>query len=97
MAERAPAQEKACSLCGLSKPRSEFYPDRTRRDGLQSRCKECERERGRVRWRNMSAEERRRRYDYFCDLYYPPRREEISARSVQNRRERRRQAPAATV
>lgn len=48
-------QTKTCPRCGLSKPHAEFYADRTRRDGLQAYCRECERERGRVRWQNMPA------------------------------------------
>jgi hypothetical protein len=32
---------KACTKCGKSLPRSEYYKDKSRRDGLQSHCKKC--------------------------------------------------------
>lgn len=32
---------KTCSTCGVTKPRSEFYRDKTRPDGLKYGCKEC--------------------------------------------------------
>lgn len=33
--------EKRCSLCGETKPATEFYIDKLRVDGLSVRCKEC--------------------------------------------------------
>jgi 5-methylcytosine-specific restriction endonuclease McrA len=33
--------EKKCPRCGETKPRSQFYPDKTKRDGLASRCAIC--------------------------------------------------------
>lgn len=35
--------EKTCTRCGETKPVAEFHRNRTRRDGLQSRCKVCQR------------------------------------------------------
>lgn len=32
---------KACSVCRIDKPRTDFSPDRRNKDGLQSRCKGC--------------------------------------------------------
>lgn len=34
-------QSKRCSKCGETKTSAEFRRDRTRRDGLSRRCKEC--------------------------------------------------------
>ena len=34
---------KRCSKCRQRKPRSEFSKDRSRKDGLQNRCKPCNR------------------------------------------------------
>ena len=38
------AGEYRCSICGQKKPHTEFYRDRTRFNGLDSRCAECKRE-----------------------------------------------------
>lgn len=35
--------EKACVRCGLTKPVSEFSKDRSKKDGLQCGCKDCQR------------------------------------------------------
>lgn len=35
------ADTKICPSCTEAKPLSEFHKDRTRRDGLNPRCKEC--------------------------------------------------------
>ena len=32
---------KRCTACGMSKPLSEFYKHRGRKDGLTDWCKEC--------------------------------------------------------
>ncbi len=34
---------KECTRCRLAKPVSQFSPDRRRRSGLQSHCRECKR------------------------------------------------------
>ncbi len=39
---------KRCSKCGEEKPASEFGPERRNRDGLSSRCRQCDRERVQV-------------------------------------------------
>lgn len=41
---------KTCSECGAAKPTSEFGIARDRRDGLNNRCKPCNREQARA-WR----------------------------------------------
>ena len=40
----APTGTKRCHKCGETKPVADFYQDRNRKDGLQSRCKICQRE-----------------------------------------------------
>lgn len=37
-------KEKRCPICEKWKPESDFSKDRARKDGLRSRCKECNRE-----------------------------------------------------
>ena len=39
---------KRCSTCRALKPRDEYYSDRSHKDGLTSRCRECDRARGRA-------------------------------------------------
>jgi len=34
-------ETKTCYACHQTKPRTEFYRNRSRHDGLQSKCKEC--------------------------------------------------------
>jgi len=34
---------KTCSMCGLTKPRKDFYQEKRVADGLTARCKECTR------------------------------------------------------
>lgn len=49
---------KQCTKCRKSKPCSEFHPDRRKRDGMQSQCRECQKA-----WKKelylRNAEERR--------------------------------------
>jgi hypothetical protein len=45
---RPPAQPKACKMCGVVKPPSEFYASRDRLDGLQAACKPCQQAQARV-------------------------------------------------
>ena len=68
--------EKTCTKCGETKPLEEFHKDRTKKDGLQSYCKECAREKARkwyaanserhignvLKWKKANPE-RRREYD----------------------------------
>lgn len=46
---------KTCSRCHSEKPRSEFYRDRRRIDGLYSHCKQCAREVA-AAWRKANIE-----------------------------------------
>lgn len=39
--DQLPEPTKRCSCCRLVKPASEFHRDRTRADGLQSYCRDC--------------------------------------------------------
>lgn len=34
-------KEKLCTKCGIVKPPSEFYKDKTKKSGLHSHCKSC--------------------------------------------------------
>lgn len=50
---------KPCSTCGVIKPFEEFSPDKRKKsDGLQARCKACNRERTRE-WARQTRDERR--------------------------------------
>ena len=53
-ARRATPAFKRCAACGRSLPASEFYAHKMHTDGLQSRCKECQKAR-----RQALREERR--------------------------------------
>lgn len=46
---------KTCSYCGQSKPLSEFHKDKSRKDGLQYRCKICDRPKNK-RWQQNNRE-----------------------------------------
>ena len=37
----AKLQKKKCSHCGEEKPKSEYHKNSRRRDGLETRCKQC--------------------------------------------------------
>lgn len=41
--EQAPSGKKRCYICGKIKLKKSFHKDATRHDGVQSRCKECNR------------------------------------------------------
>jgi hypothetical protein len=41
---------KTCRICKASKPEADFYGDRTRRDGLQTKCKTCTKETNSTRY-----------------------------------------------
>ena len=43
------AEVRCCPSCGTTKSKGEFGPDKTRSDGLQTYCKECQSRRG---WRD---------------------------------------------
>ena len=44
-----PPKTKRCSKCGRELPLTEFYPRKDTKDGVQSRCKECDKAHGRLR------------------------------------------------
>lgn len=43
MAEAILGTPKACAVCGITKPRSDFGAKKSGRDGLRTACKECRR------------------------------------------------------
>lgn len=45
---------KACSRCGVAKPFSEFYADRSRKDVLHPACKSCCREAQRLSYKRRT-------------------------------------------
>lgn len=52
---------KKCTKCGIEKPLSEFYKNKTNKDGLQKRCKPCDILLGKQRYQKdpkLSAEKR---------------------------------------
>lgn len=49
---------KTCKLCGLSKEREDFSTDKTRLDGLNSRCRRCKAD---------DHQRRKKRYDRKCN------------------------------
>lgn len=51
----SPVEEKYCPSCGQTKKAAEFGRDKRRCDGLQSYCRECERERSRERYARRKA------------------------------------------
>lgn len=54
------ASSKACPKCGEAKSATEFYKDRSKKDGLDNRCKPCKREQKR-KWREANSEYERER------------------------------------
>lgn len=51
-------EEKRCPTCGVTKPASEFYPDKHTRDRLNCYCKPCAKTKG-LRWRNANLDKAR--------------------------------------
>ena len=51
-------ETKRCYKCGEVKPRSEFYKDRSRSDGLDPRCKSCTKAH-KAAWRKANPEKHR--------------------------------------
>lgn len=57
-------REKQCCLCKISKPRTEFYKNRTHKDGFESRCKICHDERdNNPEHRRLEKRYKKRYYD----------------------------------
>jgi 5-methylcytosine-specific restriction endonuclease McrA len=53
---------KACSLCKKILPKSEFYKNRARRDGLQTVCKGCQKKAGKRHYRENTKETKEKIY-----------------------------------
>jgi hypothetical protein len=53
---------KRCSMCGQVKPLEEFHRNRTKKDGLQLRCRTCNIETNK-RWYRENPDVRERRMD----------------------------------
>jgi len=70
-------EEKRCSKCGEVKPVREFGRQSRNRDGLQSRCRACERAR-RKAYYEANKEKERASQKVYCDAH----REEACARSM---------------
>jgi hypothetical protein len=51
---------KTCSHCNIEKPLTEFYKNRSRKDGLQSDCKKCRKE-GAAKWHAEHKEQAAKR------------------------------------
>ena len=63
---------KKCTECQIEKEESEFHKDRSRYDGLDSRCKECKKIRN--RWYRLKHEKyfkdyRRNNYEKYKDTF----------------------------
>ena len=43
MTKKNPTMEKKCTSCNKTKPLSDFYKNRTRKDGHDNICRECRR------------------------------------------------------
>lgn len=77
--------ELRCRLCGETKPIAEFVPDKSRASGYISRCKECDRIKGRAYyWRDREPKYQKK----------PPRQCAICGDSFYHRRESIRRCPA---
>ena len=50
--------DKTCPQCGESRPASQYYQDRRRKDGLKTYCKSCDKERS-TAWRRQNPEKHR--------------------------------------
>lgn len=55
-------ETKVCGGCREEKPREAFYKDKSKRDGLTSRCREC----GKAKSNAYYAANRERRADYYA-------------------------------
>lgn len=83
---------KRCTCCNMDKMPDEFGRNRSRRDGLQSHCKECRNREARIdRMLNPGTSESKREYDR---RYYRRNRERIIRRRLERHYEDKRQAQA---
>lgn len=53
---------KRCTKCGEEKPKSEFYKQKTHKDGLRSQCKKCVNKHGKQYRKKDGFIENRRKY-----------------------------------
>ena len=53
---------KKCTKCGEEKPKSEFYKQKTHKDGFRSQCKACTNKHGKQYRKNDEYVENRRKY-----------------------------------
>lgn len=59
------ADDRRCGHCGLRKPVTDFYANRSRPDGLSNSCKDCDRARRRAFYhRDIEASRERGRAEY---------------------------------
>jgi hypothetical protein len=66
-----------CTKCGQYKPESEFRKDLRHKNGLQSHCKNCQNEQGKI-WRNNNKERKRA----MGHAYYKKNQEKIKNRAL---------------
>jgi hypothetical protein len=65
---------KFCNICKQSKPLTEFYPNPTRKSGVQSNCKICHNKMAR-RWEKENPEARQASWKRYRDTHPDERRE----------------------
>jgi hypothetical protein len=53
---------KQCIVCKNSKPLSEFYKNKSKKDGLQGRCKPCDISQGRIEYNKNAKKSAEKRY-----------------------------------
>ena len=105
MATSSNNSDRICTACHEAKSVADFYPDRSSKAGIQSRCKECSK-RLAVAWRHRNREralETNRRSQEKCSArrkaytkdYYRANAEELKAKERMRQRELKDQAYAA--
>lgn len=67
---------KKCLKCKFYRSTHEFYPDKSRKDGLRDRCKSCCRIEGRISAKTERGRESRRKAS--CKFYYSDKGKEYS-------------------
>jgi hypothetical protein len=55
---------KTCSTCGEPKPKTEFNRNRSKKDGLQSKCRDCSRDLAKAHFENNREHYRNRNREY---------------------------------
>tara|TARA_R110000737_G_C14325001_1_gene440397 strand:- start:49 stop:597 length:549 start_codon:yes stop_codon:yes gene_type:complete len=75
---------KHCHKCNISKPLSEFYKDKTMKDGLQNKCKECEKQyyqdnkESRLEYQNQYTQDNKEAIDKYNNQYREDNKEAIT-------------------